>query len=94
LRTCVRDNRTVDCFVIAIRLPRLDDVAACATRRPSHHHEEAFHMTERIKTPLAVKLPGILALEHGIVEHDRRTDEIDAVLGDILLAARLLPLEH
>lgn len=51
-------------------------------------------MTERMKTPLAVELPGILALEHGIVEHDRRTDEIDAVLGDILLAARLLPLEH
>jgi hypothetical protein len=51
-------------------------------------------MTERMKTPLAVELAGILAFEHGIVEHDRSTDEIDAVLGDILLAARLLPLEH
>jgi hypothetical protein len=47
-----------------------------------------------MKTPLAVELARILTLEHGIVEHDRSTDEIDAVLGDILLAASLLPLEH
>lgn len=51
-------------------------------------------MTERMETPLAMELPGILPLEHGIVEHHGSTDEIDAVLGDILLAARLLPLEH
>jgi hypothetical protein len=51
-------------------------------------------MAERMETPFAVELPGILALEHGVVEHYGRTDEIDAVLGDILLAARLLPLEH
>jgi hypothetical protein len=51
-------------------------------------------MTERMKTALAVELAGILALQHGVVEHHSSTDEIDAVLGDILLAARLLPLEH
>ena len=51
-------------------------------------------MTERMKTALAVELAGILALQHGVVEHHSSTDEIDAVLGDILLAARLLPLGH
>jgi hypothetical protein len=51
-------------------------------------------MAERMETLFAVELPGILALEHGVVEHHGSTDEIDAVLGDIQLAARFLPLEH
>jgi tRNA pseudouridine(55) synthase len=94
LRTCVRDRCAVDCFVIPIRLPSLDDPAARVARRPDHHHEETIDMAQRIDAPLAMELPRVLSLEHRAVEHHRCTDEIDAVLGEITLAARFLPLEH
>lgn len=51
-------------------------------------------MAQRIDAPFAMELPRVLALEHRAVEHHRCTDEIDAVLGEITLAARFLPLEH
>lgn len=51
-------------------------------------------MAERIETPLAVELARVFTLENRIVEDLRRADEIDAVLSDILLAARFIPLEH
>lgn len=51
-------------------------------------------MAQRIEAPLAVELAGVFALENRIIEHLRRADEIDAVLSDILLAARFLPLKH
>lgn len=51
-------------------------------------------MAERIETPLAMELARVFTLKNRTVEHLRRADEIDAVLSDILLAARFLPLEH
>lgn len=51
-------------------------------------------MPQRHIAALAVHLPHVLALQHGIVEHPRRTHEIDAVAEDVFFATGFVPLEH
>ncbi len=51
-------------------------------------------MPEGIEAAFAMELARVFALENRIVEHLRRADEINAVLSDVLLTARFLPLEH
>ncbi len=51
-------------------------------------------MTERDHPLLAMEFPAVLALEHGVVEHPRGAHEIDAVIGEILAAEFVVPLEH
>lgn len=43
---------------------------------------------------LAVELAHVLALEHRIVEHARRPDEVDAMVRQVPGAVLVLPLEH
>ncbi|MDP3740152.1 MAG: hypothetical protein Q8R02_22395 [Hyphomonadaceae bacterium] len=51
-------------------------------------------MADGDEAPLAVETVGLLALEDGIVEHQRGADEIDTVVRHVLPAARFFPLEH
>jgi hypothetical protein len=43
---------------------------------------------------LAVEFARVLTLEDGIVEHARRADEVDAMVGQVPPAMLVLPLEH
>jgi hypothetical protein len=81
-------------LVIEIRPPGLHDVAPGAAQRPGHNHEVFVSMADRQETPLAMESLRVLAFEHRIVEHAGGAHEIHAEFSEILLAARLFPLEH
>src|ERR1700750_2289943 len=87
------DGRTVDDFVFMRRPPGSEQVPPAPARRPGHHHEEVGDMTQRQEALLA-EHPRILHLQHGIGEHPRRPDEIDAVGLEILDALLRIPLDH
>ena len=78
--TCKRDRCTINGLVVTIGPPGSNDFPALGSRRPHHDHEEVFPVAEADVAPLAVELAHVLALEHRIVEHARRPDEVDAMV--------------